>query len=340
MKVLIIGPSKGGGGSAKSKVYTKFIQSMGHIVDVIQIPGADLPSKLYYYYNRSTAFLNGHEKTHMKRLADKLEKLIKKAGYKAVISIETSNSYVLTKELDCLKIYSCESLEADELYFSKTCESLDRIRTYREMELEILKKSDYVLFPWKTTENYVRRYIWNGNNFVTIKYGCYPQKKIVSYFFPFSLVSVGSVHSYWSNRELLSSLTRSCPYAIDVYSKYRPPRKYKLNYKGFAPSLDILYNYQFGLNTVSKDVFRQSHFSSRPFSYLSYGLPVLSPDWMQLSHELKGVVPYNEENFDNIVEDYCDKDRWEKLSKEAYEQACELNWNIVLQPLAKLIDDE
>jgi hypothetical protein len=266
-----------------------------------------------------------------------LEKKIKKGHYDVVISIETPWSYVLTRNLDCLKIFSCESLDTEELYFSKHFGDLERIHNLREMEVEIFQKSDYVIFPWKYTENYVRKYIWNGDNFTTIKYGCYPKEKKASYFFPVSIISLGNVGWYWSNRELLSSLTRISPFIIDVYGNYKPPKKYNINYKGFAKSTDILYNYQFGLNTVSKDIFRCNHYSSKIMTYLAFGLPVLSPDWLKFSHELKGVVHFNEDNFISILEKYSDKEHWEMLSKEAYEQALELDWQKTLAPLEKII---
>jgi len=339
LKIAIIGTSRGGGGYVRLMAYKSFLQSKNHHVDVIQIPGRSYASKMWYYYQSVRARLNGHEKRLIKKIADKLERTIKKGSYDVVIGVETPFSYVLTRKLRCLKIFSCESLEADELYFSKEFGDLERVRIFREMELEILMKSDYVIFPWETTENYVRKYIWNGNNFITIRYGCYPRNKTVSYFFPVSIVSVGSLWGYWTNKELLSYLTRISPYAIHVYGRPRPERKYRLNYKGYTPSLDVLYNYQFGLNTVSKDIFRRNHHASRIMSYLAYGLPVLSPDWMDFSHELKGVLPFNEDNFVDILEEYSDRSRWEKLSEEAIKQAHELDWRKTLKPLEKIIEN-
>jgi hypothetical protein len=239
-----------------------------------------------------------------------------------------------------LKIFSWEAMGADELYFEQCASNtvnLERIRCLRKMELEICQASDYVIFPWETTENYVRKHIYDGDNFVTIRYGCNPQSKLVPYSFPPSIVSIGLLKHNWAGKSLLSQLTQNSPYAIDVYGKVKPERKYHLNYKGFAESLDILYNYQFGLNTISKDVFRQNHFSSKPLNYIAYGLPVLSPDWMQLSHQLKGCLPYNEKNFNDVIDKYSEKENWEKISREAFEQAKELDWKITLQPLEKII---
>ncbi len=276
----------------------------------------------------------------MKEIAKRAEKKIIKGNYQAIIGVESLFSYILTKKIDCLKIFSWESMGADEAYFaSNSGRSFDPdfIRNYRDIELEICKSSDYVIFPWETTENYVRKNIYDGDNFLTLRYGCHPQDKTAAHFFPASITSVGGLGAYWSNLTLLSYLTRLSPYAIDVYGNPPPDKKYKLNYKGFAPSLAILYKYQFGLNTISTDPFRQNHFSSRILTYLSYGLPVLSPDWMQLSHQLKGCIPYNENNFIDLVNKFSDKTLWDKLSKEAHSQACELDWKNTLKPLETLI---
>jgi hypothetical protein len=58
---------------------------------------------------------------------------------------------------------------------------------------------------------------------------------------------------------------------------------------------------------------------------------------MQFSHELKGCLPYNEDNFVDLVGKYSDRNLWEKLSREAHTQARELDWNITLKPLEKMI---
>ena len=326
-----------GGGSEKAKMLSVFLQSIGHQVEIISLPGQMIVDKAWYYYQRARARLDGHEERHMKKTADFLEKRVKKMGCDVLICIETQLSYVLTRHLNCLKIFSCESILADELYFSKDLSDLERSRNLRKMELEIIMNSDYVLFPWETTENYVRKHLWQGNNLITVRHGCNPSKTRASYFFPPSLVSLGSVGFYWSNRELLSYLTHLSPYRIDVYGHYKPPGDLAINFKGVAPSMNVLSNYQFGLNTISKDIFRQNHFSSRVLTYLSYGLPVLSPDWMKFSYALKGVLPYNEDNFLEIVEEYSDFEKWVKISDEAYQQALKLDWREVLKPLERII---
>jgi hypothetical protein len=337
LKVLIVGHSGvAGGGCGRSIAYKNFLSSKGFTVETLHFPGDNFSSRLWYYYQHGLSLFLGQEKQKMNKIADRLQNYIKNGRYDAVICVETWCSYVLAKELNCLKIFSCESLMADEFYFSKSYDP-KQILDLRKMELDILQKADYVVLPWKTTENYIRKHIWNGDNLLTIKYGCFPQKKIASYFYPCSIISLGNLEGYWNNPELISFLTTISPYVIDLFGKNKPPKKYRLNYKGFAPSLDILKYYQFGLCTLSKDTFRRNHFSSRILGYLAYGLPVLSPEWMQLTHELKGVVPYNEDNFLQVIDTYSDEDKWTKLSKEAYEQALELDWNKVLLPLEKIL---
>ncbi len=335
--MLIVGASGAGGGNERVKAYKNFLLSKNYTVHLDLFPGDSYWSRLWFFYQRGSAYLRSHEKRFMKQIANVVEAKIKKEAYDVVIGVETRLSYVLTRELPCVKIFSCESLVSDELRFSNGPVDLNRVRYLREMEIEIMQKSDCVVFPWETTENYARQNFWNGDNFVTLKYGCYPRDKVVSYAFPFSIVSLGSLGDYWTNKELLSHLTCISPYRIDVYGSGRPSSKYHLNYRGFANTTDVLYNYQFGLNTVSKDPFRRSHFSSRPLGYLAYGLPVLSPDWMQLSHELKGCVPYNEGNFVDVLNKYSKNDDWEKLSKDAIDQARDLDWKKTLEPLDGII---
>jgi hypothetical protein len=339
LKIAIIATTLSGGGRVRALAYRNFLQSKNYAVDLLSLDKTWQP-KMWFLYQRAYSHFIGRDPRLMNKIADKLEGIIKGAKYDVVIGVESPLSYVLTRDLGCLKLFSWEAMGADELYFEQCATNtvdLERIRCIRKLELEICKASDYVIFPWETTENYVRKHIWNGDNFVTIRYGCYPQSKPVPYSFPPSIVSVGCLKHHWAGKELLSELTRISPYAIDVYGKDKPETKYRLNYKGFADSLDVFYNYQFGLNTISKDVFRQNHFSSKPLSYIAYGLPVLSPDWMQFSHELRGCLPYNENNFTDLVDKYSEKDNWEKISKDAIEQARELDWAITLRPLEKIV---
>jgi hypothetical protein len=338
MKIAIIATPFLGGGRIRALAYKSFLESKNHRVDMLNVDEI-WQSQVHFFYQRARAYLSDKEPRLMEKTADRLERKIKDGKYDVTIGVESLLSYVLSRDLGCLKIFSWEAMVADEFYFEscgKKHFDLDRVRRIRDMELEICEKSDYIVFPWETTENYVRKNIYDSSNLITIRYGCHPKSKSVQHFFPPSIVSLGGLRGHCQNAELLSHLTYISPYVIDAYGN-RPERKHNMNYKGFAPSLDVLYHYQFGLNTISKDIFRQNHFSSRVLGYLAYGLPVLSPDWMQLSFQLKGCLPYNENNFVDLIDKYSDKRIWEKLSEEAHAQAFALDWAITLKPLEKII---
>lgn len=337
MNILIVGTSKIGGAYKRIFSYKKYLEYINHEVDIITMPENDYYKKSWFLYNSAIGRLRKNSSFLMRKIGEKMDGILSKKKYDVIIGVETKFSQVLTKDLGCLKIFSCQSLEADERYFSKQY-SLADIHELRELEKDIMSSSDYVVFPWKSTENYVREYILDGKNFITIKTCCYPQKNKVSYFYPFSIVSLGTIRSYWANRELLSKLTEISPYIIDVYGKYKKKEGDNINHKGFAKSLDVFYDYQFGLNTISKDPFRRKHFSSRIMSYLSYGLPVLFPDWQEYPKDLGGCIPYNEDNFLEVIKIYEDKDEWDKISEESYKQAHELNWKTTMQPLEKIIE--
>ena len=59
--------------------------------------------------------------------------------------------------------------------------------------------------------------MWDGNNYFTIKCGCYPQSKTATFASPVSIVSLGNLGFYWNNIELISQLSRISPYSIEIY---------------------------------------------------------------------------------------------------------------------------
>ena len=336
MKILIIGTSKFGGGYLRIDAFNKFLKSCEHEVNVVTIPGEKLLNRIWYYFHSALHLTVEDFPYLVKKIGEKLEKIVNSENYDVVIGVETLFSYVFTKEINCLKIFSCESLESEERYYNKGS-NLEEIHRIRDIEYEIFDNSDYIIFPWDSTEKYVRKYIYNDKKMKTIKYGCYPTDKNPSYFYPISIISLGSLKHYWANKKLLSHLSEISPYKIDVYGKYRPENKYNINYKGFAKSLDMVYNYQFGLNTISRDNYRKNHFSSRIISYLGHGLPVLYPDWQEFPKELDGCIPYNEDNFVELIDKNSDKEIWMKKSLDAKNQGRLLSWDTTLLALEELI---
>jgi hypothetical protein len=336
LRILLIGTNKIGGGYDRIIAFYDFLSSLGYDVSVFNIPGNDLMNKIWYYYH---SILHHTIKDYIylvKKIGDRLEYIINRDKYDVVICVETLFSHVLTRDLGCLKLFSCESLESDEKKYSGKYDS-EEVEKIRKIENEIFDSSDYVIFPWENTEYYTRKYFYDDKKLMTIKYGCYPKDNEPNYYYPCSIISLGNLRLYWSNKELLSYLTKISPYNIDIYGKHKPAEKYDLNYKGFAKSLDIIYDYQFGINTVTKDIYRKNHFSSRIINYLAHGLPVLFPEWQEFPKKLKGCIAFNEDNFVDRVGIYSDEDKWYKLRAESKQQGRELDWNITLRPLDKLI---
>ncbi|MFC1864246.1 hypothetical protein ACFLYG_00235 [Chloroflexota bacterium] len=337
VKIVLVGPRGYNGGCVRLRAVTDFLVSENYQVKVYHYN--DVPIKSRLVYTAQQIFGNT---TLDERVVAELEDKIKKEVPDVIIAIGYMD--IVLRDFDCLKIFFCEAPATDENYFALAHRStakgydLEYIKELREREINAFNKADYVVFPWECYEEYVRRYVYENDNLLTIRFGCTPQQNAVSFFFPPSIVYLGALGRYWNNMELLSHLSSITPNVIDVYGSPDPARKYNLRYKGIAPTLDVLNNYQFGLNTVSKDILRQNAFSSKILDYLSYGLPCLFPEWQRFPHELKGCVSYNEDNFVEVLEKYSEKSEWQKLSQEAIEQARELSWDKTLQPLLKLIE--
>ena len=47
-------------------------------------------------------------------------------------------------------------------------------------------------------------------------------------------------------------------------------------------------------------------------------------------------MPYNEENFGQVVAGLSDEDTWSRLSDQAYEQAQDLDWDNTLEGLENI----
>ena len=264
-----------------------------------------------------------------------LARKINKEVCDVVICDDASASFIFTKNLKCLKIYNCPTPLADELYYSKKLSKKLYLKL-RDMELEVYRKTDYVSFrePYR---RYVQKYIYSGKNIFVMDGGCYPKNQRAKFSYPPRIVYLGELGGYWTNLPLLSRITKIYK-NIDVYGTPKPNKIYKLNYKGYA-NPDILSKYQFGLITITKDKLRRWGFSAKHPEYLSYGLPVLVPDWRKNLHLFKGSIPYNERDFLKKIKKYSNKMEWQKMSNEAYRQAKQYSWDVVLKPLGKIIDE-
>ncbi|MGA3218653.1 MAG: hypothetical protein ABSE77_06195 [Acidimicrobiales bacterium] len=149
------------------------------------------------------------------------------------------------------------------------------------------------------------------------------------------VVFLGSLEGAWVNVELLERLSER--YVIDVWGGPAPRRHRGLRYRGYAPTLDILAEYQIGLVTISDDPLRRLSFSSKQLEYFSYGLPVLVPAWRSDELLASGSLPYTEETFVDQVAILSDGAVWQAKSSRALELAGEFSWDAALRPLTELL---
>ena len=350
-KVAIVGSDRFGGEVKVTQALVNFLRSKNY--DVCYF--SDLPpiGKLreYFYEIRGigkriiTGTYEGDP--YIKDLASH----IRLNNYVATIAVASED--ILLHDLNCIKIFFCRGPTPNETYFKLAWEAkcdlskinqdwFDIIETSTNKRLEAFETSDYVTFAWHTYEEYHRRYIYDGPNILSNPFGgwsgCETHSKRAAFRFPPAIQYLGGLERYYNNMELLSQLTKSIPYVLDVYGSPQPARKYKLRYMGTMPHVEsTLTKYQFGLNTVTSEILRRNGFSSKIFTYLSYGLPCLFNDWEEFPKELNGCVPYNEENFCNVIESFFEKSAWEDLSNEAYNQAHDLRWEKMLSPLLDIL---
>jgi hypothetical protein len=271
----------------------------------------------------------------MRDRAKRIEIYVKKENPDAIICENAEDSYILTKDLNCLKIYDSPAPWVDELYYSGKL-SKYIFHLLRKMELETYRKSDYVAFHWESMTRYVQENIYNGDNFFILNWGCDHNKKLAKFNKKPKIVFMGNLGGYWCNLPLLSKLSKM--HEIDVYGGPDPPKEYGLNYKGYAPTTDILADYQFGLITISKDQLRRHGFSAKHLEYISYGLPVLTPDWRKDPRLAPVSIAYNEENFLTQIIKYSEEENWKRMSKKCYAQALKWRWENSLIPLLALLE--
>ena len=267
--------------------------------------------------------------------AKKLEKQILIEKPDVVICESGMDSYVLTKNLNCLKILDAASPWIDELYYGGMILK-KHFEILRKIELEIYKKSDYLTFHWENYTKYVKKNIYDGKNIFIMNWGCIPKSKKAKYSHPPKIIFMGYLKGYWNNLPLLSKLSKK--YDIDVYGGPIPDSSLGLNYKGYAPSTDILSEYQFGLITITKDELRKSSFSSKHLEYMSYGLPVLTPNWRQDDLLEEFSIKYDEDNFISQIEKYSSPKNWKMMSDKCYKQSKKWKWENQLKPLLKILN--
>lgn len=257
------------------------------------------------------------------------------AGYDIIICENNPDiGFIDGRRLARVQILDLPVPGAEEIYFG----GLIGPRVYRKLrdyEIKLYAKADRVGFHWHTYATYVKENKYVGANFIDLSYGAdLPAKQALFNSQP-RIVFLGLLSGYWVNVPLLMRLCKIYP-NIDIYGG---PRLAELgdNYKGYAPTTDVLANYQFGLVTLTDDPLRRHSFSSKQLRYYSYGLPVLSPVWRRDDALDDAALLYDEENFLNLIHENANEPKWTELSIRALKIARSYSWDEVLRPLDALL---
>jgi hypothetical protein len=341
--LLVCKPDKGANGVRSLKI-KNFLQEHGHEVILHKIGDGDikitkkatrqkLRKKLIPKPVRNLLFL-GSVTYRAYELARKVK------NYKcAAIICETEDSAACFFFLDknIVRILDSPAPWIPEWHLSGDLSFLIKPLAYR-IERRLYKRADALCFHWENYTKFVKENIYNGDNIFTMNWGCEVHNKRAQYSPKPKIVFLGKLDGYWNNLTLLAKLSKI--YEIDVYGSPRPSKTLGLNYKGYALSTDILADYQFGLITISNDKLRQQSFSSKQLEYMSYGLPVLTPEWRQDPLLSKYSIYYNEQDFLDEVNKYSSRKNWQHMSDSSFGQAAVWSWDNTLQVLLEILEKE
>ena len=243
---------------------------------------------------------------------------------------------VLTRSTSASTLYDCPAPWADELHYDGRLTKRQHA-ALRRLERQLFESVDHLAFHWESYTRYVlERYGISGRNLLTLNFGCTPSANRAQFVDPPRVIYLGNLSASFNDTPLLARLAALYP-DIDVYGGPPPDPGLGLNYLGYAPSLDVMRQYQLGLVTCSKDALRRDGFSSKHLQYLTYGLPVLVPAWRRHLDLLQGSIPYTEETFRSVIEAFKSERLWQAASDDAYDQARRLDWEETLRPLENLL---
>jgi hypothetical protein len=338
-RIALIGTTIPGGGSVFCKHLRRFLESIDITVD---------------FYDGSLYTLREVRKQRadptlanvpvLKRVVREIARELNEKVYPIVVVTEREDILLEKLPPETRRFHYVSASLAYERYYrwiyNGDPEAERKLIKALEFERCIYQAADVVTFVWVGMENFVREKVHDGDNFISDNglgwYGCDPRLNRARYQEMGNIVFLGHI-DYWSNPSLLQNLSTMCPDLIDCYGKIHVPIS-GIEHKGIArDEYEIFSSYQFGLNSVSTDAHRKAAHSSKILTYISAGLPVFSPDWQTYSHLVDGVIPYNEENFMELVQINRQKSQWEQLSEAAFAQAQELRWEKVLQGYFELL---
>ena len=332
----------------RGRAIVQFLTSRGHHVDVVAPSERDtrrLTRRQYGTLNRiGRRLLPRREDVHgWELLADLLEPRLRSGHYDAIIARSRDVGYVLTRGLPGFLVYDMANLGFLEEYYAWGPNLRNVAETYTR-EMAILDTVHAVLSPHPIFTKYLvsQLDVIRGleQKTCTVRLGAEPARHTALFSSSPAIVYAGSYY-FIQDPWMLSELTKRSHYQIDCYGFRDPNQPFlpaRLNYRGYAPDMDFLASYQFGLITLSRDRLRQHSPATKFPYYFSHGLPVLFPDWMLEGYDYPAcAIPYNEDTFDAQVAEASTSHRWTEMSAAALDLSRNMRWDVVLEPLEQLL---
>lgn len=337
-RAAIVGTNIPGGSAVVGKQLAAYLHHLGMEVDFYDFNLHVLRKRR----SKSDAEKDGQDLAQ--QAWGSLAERIRIRDYAYVFPIERGDILLFPLGEGCKTIYLCQSPLSHERYYERLAQgdpaAEEKLTRDLEHERNIYSRADVVTFAWNTYESFIREHVYDEGNICSHPglgwYGCQPQTQKANYAKDINLIYLGHIANF-SNPDLLARLTTGSPHPIDCYGPLHFPLE-TIHHGGIVTDeWETMRRYQFGLNTVSTDPLRKAGFSSKVLAYLSLGLPCFSPEWQVFSHQVAGVVAYTEGNFNSLVEENHAPNRWRALSDAAYQQARQLDWRKVFEPLKAIL---
>ncbi len=296
------------------------------------------PGNFFDYFNqllqhkvslRNTYPLLAEMKVRGKVIADYL----RKRSHDIVICQNPQDMIcLLDKKVNRVGIYDAPTIYSEEIRNLGTYSSSE-FKEIAKIEEEVFKFADGVTFHWQSFFNLARQLKKSITKPIKANWGCRKQKESCQYSKKPKIVYLGKLNASWINPPLLEKIQKTSPFPIKIFSYEEPDKRFgNLQFSGYLRNLNKLINYQYGLVTISDDRLRCQGFSAKHLLYLSYGLPVLCPEWRKDRILEPATIYYNEKNFNQMVKYFSQKQLWIEKHQAALALSKKLEWEKTIKP--------
>jgi hypothetical protein len=332
----------------RGRAMRDFLAERGHAVDVLT-PGDGARERFlrsrFSFASRVARRLSGRATLpHLwDHYADLLEPQLRRGAYDLVIGRGQEVSLVLLRGLGTRTILDMANVLFLEEYYSWGANPAEVAETFAK-ERAILEGVDTILSPHEHLSRLFFEHFDDQGALQkktrVVPLGCDPARRTARFSDAPRIVYAGSYY-YIQDPYLLALLAKRSPLPIHCYGPTDPNRSYlpaRLDYRGFAPDVDFLADYQFGLITLSRDRLREHSPATKLPYYLAHGLPVLFPEWMREGHDYPDcAIPYTEDSFPQVVAEASRAASWQAAHARALTRARDLLWWKTLSSLPGLL---